>query len=328
MGSILITQAGVETSTIEENRRDESLCNFYMMLDIALAAGDSCFMTEEAYQHIYSYGDYFPAFLNLSWEEFNQKASLKGVNFNTYYYITSNFRSIYPKRVTNENEFEQQGMPKGKGGFEHSDSSEDFLCNILHWEKWHCDYLSAHPEEIKWEPESPFIANKNAVYEILEKEITSYIRRKYEERINKATNKKEEIRKIWDELFAEKVYHEKEDTTQPIKQNAIALFFHHVVMPSIDHHSMTACCKEIGGKVCQANYYQYEQELSSDEQQACGGSRQIYSIIKNNEKQYNSLDFHKGMFEFHDEKGRHLGEFLFDGTMNKEAQRNHDFRTL
>jgi len=59
-------------------------------------------------------------------------------------------------------------------------------------------------------------------------------------------------------------------------------------------------------------------------------SKKFYrtAIIKNNEKQYNSLDFHKGMFEFHDEKGRHLGEFLFDGTMNKEAQRNHDFRTL
>jgi hypothetical protein len=328
MGSILITQEGAETSTIEESRRNESLYNFYMMLDEALAEGDCCFMVEAAYQHVYSYGNYFPAFVNLSWEEFNRNESLKGVSYNTYNYITNNLRNIYPKKITNEEEFERTKTPRGKGGFEHADSRKDFLCNIARWKKWHCDYLTAHPKEIEWRENSYFISNVNVVYEILEEEILIYIGKKYKERINKANNAELEIKRIWNELFADKNYHINEDATQSMKNNVIALFFHHVVMPSIEHNSMTAYCKEIGRKVCQANYYQYEPELSTNEQQACGSSRQIYSIIKNGVKQYISLDFHKGMFEFHDNNGRHLGEFLFDGTWNKKAEEDHNFKTL
>lgn len=50
MGSILLTQEGLETSTIEEKSRNESLLNFYMMLDEALKAGDSFYMTEDSWQ--------------------------------------------------------------------------------------------------------------------------------------------------------------------------------------------------------------------------------------------------------------------------------------
>lgn len=329
MGSILITQEGVETSTIEESYRDKSLYNFYMMFNKALDAADSFFMTEDAYKHTYSYGDYFPSFLNLSWEEFCQKESLKGINFNTYNYITNNFRNLYPKSVTNAEDFDCQKAPKGRGGFEHSNDPKDFLCNILHWEKWHCDYLTTYPKEIKWEENSPFIPNINAVYEILKEEILLYIRRKYETRVGNATNKDQEINKICEELFKDKAYHVNEDIKEKLKSNAIALLFHKVVMNSFKTHAdMTAYCKKIGKRVCEVNYYQYEKDLSSKEQQLCASLRCIYGIIKNGEKQYISLDFHKGMFEFHDFWGRHLGEFYFDGTWNKKGEESHNLKTL
>lgn len=324
MGNILITQEGVETSTIEEKSRDESLRNFYEMIDKAKLSGDSCFMTEEAYCHTYSYGNPYPAFINLSWDEFRQIESLKGISQTTYDYITNNFWQIYPEQVANEKEFEEQNLPKGKGGFEHSDSLGDFLCNSPRWEEWHRDHLTNHPEDIKWEKSSPFIPNVKAVSEILQEEIWDYIRREYKEHINEADKER-----IWSKLLADdKVYHENEDATQPIKQNATVLFFHRVVLTSMDHEAMTAYCKKIGKKVCLANYYYHEKELSSREQRACGSLRQIYSIVKNGEKQYISLDFHKGMFEFHDSTGRHLGEFLFDGSWNKRAEEDHDLRTL
>lgn len=328
MGSILITQEGVETSTIEENHRDESLYNFYMMLNKALAAGDCFFMTEEAYAHEYSYGEYYPSFVHLSWDEFRQKESLRGVSWKTYYDITNNFRNRLPKKVTNEEEFERQNEPKGKGGFEHADNPEDFLYNIAHWEKWHCDYLTDHPEKTKREEDSSFIPNVDEVYKILKEEILSYIENKCRDRISQATNAEQEIKKIWDELFANKDYHDDQDITRPIKKNATALFFHHVVMRSKEQASMISYCKEIGDKVCRKNYYKYVAELSSEEQRACGSLRRIYCIEKNGGKQYISLDFHKGMFEFHDEKGRHLGEFLFDGTQNKKAEESHNLKTL
>lgn len=319
MGSILITQEGIETSTIDEDKRDKSLFNFYTMLEKAVKLGDCCFMTEATYGHKYSYGDYYPAFTIFSWDEFQQIESLKGISQITYNYITNNFHVIYPKKITNQEEFERENMPKGEGGFEHSDSSKDFLCNISNWKKWHQDYLTAYPEEIQWKSNS-HLSNIEAIYDILEKEVLIYIKGKYKERINKANDTEQEIKKIWDELFADKKYHK--------KQNGIALFFHQVVMPSKGHNEMTAYCKEIGKKVCEQNYYQYENELSTNEQRACQSLREIYGIVKNGEKQYISLDFHKCMFEFHDKKGIHLGEYFFDGTRNKGAEESHNLKTL
>ena len=319
MGSILITQEGIETSTIDEDKRDKSLFNFYTMLEEAVKLGDCCFMTEATYGHKYSYGDYYPAFTLFSWDEFQQIESLKGISQITYNYITNNFHVIYPKKITNQEEFERENMPQGEGGFEHLDSSKDFLCNISNWKKWHQDYLTAHPEKIRWELNS-HLSNIEAVYDILEEEILIYIKGKYKERINKANDTEQEIKKIWNELFADKKYHK--------KQNGIALFFHQVVMPSKGRNEMTAYCKEIGKKVCEQNYYQYENELSTNEQRACQSLREIYSIVKKGENQYISLDFHKGMFEFHDKKGIHLGEYFFDGTLNKDPDAKHNLRTL
>ena len=316
---MLITQEGIETSTIDEDKRDESLFNFYTMLEKAVKLGDCCFMTEATYGHKYSYGDYYPAFVNLNWEDFQKIESLKGISFNTYDYITNNFLYIYPKPLTAEKDFEKLNEPRGKGGFKYSNCPEDFLCCISRWNKWHSEYLTTHPEEIQWKSNS-HLSNIEAVYDILKEEVLIYIKGKYKEHINKANDTEQEIKKIWNELFADKKYHK--------KQNGIALFFHQVVMPSKGRNEMTAYCKEIGKKVCEQNYYQYENELSTNEQQVCGSLREIYGIVKNGEKQYISLDFHKGMFEFHDKKGIHLGEYFFDGTFNKKAEESHNLRTL
>lgn len=329
MGNILITQEGIETSTIDEDKRDKSLFNFYTMLEKAVKLGDCCFMTEATYGHKYSYGDYYPAFVNLNWEDFQKIESLKGISFNTYNYITNNFLYIYPKTLTAEKDFEKLNKPRGKGGFKYSNCPEDFLCCISRWNKWHSEHLTTHPEEIKWNKNAPFIPNVNAVYQILKEETLLYIKREYGGSIEKADNRKQKKERILDELLAEKGdYHINEDKMKPLKPNAIVLFFHRIVMPSKDHKEMTAYCKEIGKKVCEQNYYQYEGELSTNEQKACGSLREIYVIMKDGKKQYISLDFHKGMFEFHDEKGIHLGEYFFDGTRNKGAEESHNLRTL
>lgn len=327
MGSILITQEGVETNSIEVDSRDKSFFNFYTMLEKALKFGDCCFMTEATYKHSYSYGDYYPAFVNLNWEDFQKIESLKGISFNTYNYITNNFLYIYPKTLTAEKDFEKLNKPRGKGGFKYSNCPEDFLCCISRWNKWHCEHLTTHPEEIKWNKNALFIPNVNAVYQILKEETLLYIEREYGGSIEKADNRKQKIERILDKLLADKEdYHINEDKMKPLKPNAIVLFFHRIVMPSKGRNEMTAYCKKIGKKVCEQNYYQYEGELSTNEQKACGSLREIYSIVKNGEKQYISLDFHKGMFEFHDKKGIHLGEYLFDGTFNKKAEKSHDFK--
>lgn len=323
MGNILLTQEGLETSTIEERSRNESLLNFYMMLDEALKAGDSCFITEVATQYQYSYGEYFPKFLHLSWNEFRQIESLKGITQQVYEYITTSFQYRFTPKSLKEEEFEQQTLPRGRGGFEHSDSTSDFLCNVPRWEEWHCKYLTEHPDEIRWDENSSFIPNVEAVYKILKEEVLNYIKREYEKRISEAKIPEQEIEKIWSELCDEK----KISSCQKMERK-IVLSFHRVVMTSLSKKDLIAYCKEIGEKVCQANYYKYEPKLSSCEEKDCGSPRKIYSIVKAGKKQYISLDFHKGMFEFHDEYGIHLGEYLFDGTKNKDAEESHNLITL
>lgn len=94
---------------------------------------------------------------------------------------------------------------------------------------------------------------------------------------------------------------------------------------------MNSYTQEIGGKICLGNAYTYEYQLSVAESEANRREpRRIYSIEKNGLKQYISLDFAHGMFEFHDHKGKHLGEFHFDGSPNKSADSKgkHDFKTI
>ncbi|MGP1459981.1 MAG: hypothetical protein ACTTKF_00170 [Bacteroides sp.] len=286
-----------------------------------MKAGDSCFITEAACQYHYSYGEYFPKFLHLSWDEFRKIESLRGITQQVYEYITTSFQYRFTSCLKDEEEFEQQALPRSKGGFEHSDSPSDFLCNLPRWEKWHCDHLTAHPDEIRWDKNSPFIPNVEAVYKILKEEVLKYIKQEY-----KVKNSEQEIEKIWRELYVKKV--DSQGGRIPMKGKAIVLFFHRIVMASKSKAEMTAYCKEIGRKVCEANYYHDEPELTSCEQQTSGSQREIYSIVKNGVKQYISFDFHKGMFEFHDEKGNHLGEFMFDGTENKVAEKDHNLRCL
>ena len=85
--------------------------------------------------------------------------------------------------------------------------------------------------------------------------------------------------------------------------------------------------REIGTRLCQANYYTYDREVSdkNKERSGYGVLRVIFSIIgRQGKKQYISLDFEKGMFEYYDYLGRHMGEYRFDGSNNKRAERSHD----
>jgi hypothetical protein len=94
--------------------------------------------------------------------------------------------------------------------------------------------------------------------------------------------------------------------------------------------NLAAYTIEIGGKIAKSNYYEYDAQLSANETRAAGNSlRTIYKIIGNGgQLKYISLDHLHGMFEFHNFKGEHLGEFKFDGSFNSKAEPDHNFRTI
>ena len=313
MGNILQTIEGAEVALVAEENRESAIRAYMDMQDEASRQGDAFYMTKEAYEHPYSFGDYYPAFIQLSWEEFHANKVLQCISQNTYDALTNSMKFRWPNIVENVSEFEKNGLPRGEGGFEYAACSRDFLCNMSRWKKWHQEYYRTHPHEIDWSKGTDFLPNKDEALWIIRREIAAHM---------SVETMKERLKK--------EDYHIDEDALQPLKPNADVLLFHDEVMRSYPNgEGLEGYAMQIGGEICLANYYIYEPDLSEAERIRAGGSfRKIYSIVKNGRKQYISLDFHKGMFEFHDCHGAHLGEFRYDGSRNSEAQLDHDLKTL
>lgn len=108
----------------------------------------------------------------------------------------------------------------------------------------------------------------------------------------------------------------------------VGVTFHDKIMNDRDGSRM-ALAEKVGTEICETNFYVYEDKLTKDERKASGSHRKIFGIInKTGEKQYISIDFAHGMFEFHNHKGDHLGEFRFNGLPNSSADPTHSLRTL
>jgi hypothetical protein len=78
---------------------------------------------------------------------------------------------------------------------------------------------------------------------------------------------------------------------------------------------------EIGTLVAELNAWQYDEAVTKKNKNS-GQLRKIFKSKNCSSPSYLSIDFESayGMFELHDDKGRHLGEIKFiDGEMNGEA---------
>lgn len=90
-----------------------------------------------------------------------------------------------------------------------------------------------------------------------------------------------------------------------------------------------ACIRKWGKRICCANFYIYNRELSNREsRESKGEKRVIYYIERNGRMQYISLDLAHGMLELYDNHGNHLGEYRFSGTKNKDPNPSHNLKTL
>lgn len=94
----------------------------------------------------------------------------------------------------------------------------------------------------------------------------------------------------------------------------------HQLILSNDSGAKVACIDRIGTEICHVNYYIEEKTLANRERLFSNSKRKIFSIIHNKHKQYISLDFEKGRFEFFNERGEHQGEFYFDGSRSSKSR--------
>lgn len=82
----------------------------------------------------------------------------------------------------------------------------------------------------------------------------------------------------------------------------------------------------VGTEVARRNFYNYNEELSIEEEKLQKGSmRKIFQVQKNGRNIYLSIDFEKGnCFEVCDHYGVHQGEFRFDGNENDAPGTSQD----
>lgn len=81
----------------------------------------------------------------------------------------------------------------------------------------------------------------------------------------------------------------------------------------------TAQIRKMAENVAEINGYEFNPELSSCNQKLRKSLRQIFEAGRGRDKIYLSTDFEKGAFEVCDYRGKHLGEYSFEGKRTQQA---------
>lgn len=301
-GLLRFFKRSLDVGLVDAQYRDRQLSG---LVDIMLRASEEnqVVLGDGMASCQYSFGA-LEKLLYSDWNDFENNPALKGIGFNTYLRLIDCFTiNPCPNEINNQ-AYKAYLNRKGYIGLAKFGIPAILLpytYDYQSYNNWQSDWYRMNPSEIIWSADSPFLPNLEYVETVLGEELVSA--GKYEYTVGDA---------------------------QDSRVHKLAIAFHDKVM-RMKGGQINPYTLEIGGKICLGNAYTFEKQLSKNESKACGGDpRSIYSIEKEGVKQYISLDFAHGMFEFHNVKGTHLGEFHFDGSPNKPADLTgkHNFMTI
>ena len=314
MGSLLIKAEGLETASIPVKDRDAAVLGFYKMRDMAERHDDRFYALQEVYESIYSYGAFYPGFLNMPWAVFSQQGSLRGICETTYELMVSFSKCPGMETLRVEADFLKKNEPRAFSGYGNHASHAVYVCSIPEWEEWRRHWFLLHPEKIDWsKADNAWIPRPEKVRAIARREL---LLKTIEDLKNGGD----------DEISA---HRKAKSFVDRVPDTAIVVEFHNRVMRS-KGGEMVAYAERIGTEICEANYYRHELELSELERQRADNSfRKVFSIQNScGKSQFLSIDFVHGMFEALDEHGVHQGELHFDGSFNSGAEIDHSFKCM
>ena len=289
MGNILIIKDGLETSSIPETRRDKALLDFFHMKNKAEMRGHIFYLSEAVFFHSYSYGFYYPGFVNLTYDEIRSISSLKGIEQTTIELVQT-YMIECPNPHVAEADFLSYDMPRAKSGFFNPPClSEDYIYDFHTFCDWERKWNSQNQAKIEWKDNMiEFMPRPDLTNMILMREINSHKCRKEVKDMLKAGCNHTHI------------FH---DGIVAFKGTELKAYF---IM--------------IAHEVLLANYYTYEPLLSQMESKHTCSPRKIYSLItKSGKRHFISLDCAHGMLEICDDHGTHIGEYRIAGTFNSQA---------
>lgn len=295
-GSLLVTADELETAYIPEKERDKAVLGFYDMKSEAERHHDRFYVLEEVYTHPFTYGEFYPSFMNMSWKEFQECKTLKGISQTTFEMMQSFCKNPVIATLGSEAEFMIKEEPQARSGYSNPTGTSVFVKDLGSWEEWHRKWNVVHQDQIDWTGvDNNWLPRPDLVHWILRRELIVNLGKEEAERIDDC--------------------------------DVVSVFYERVMRRK--GGKIEAYASSIGGEICQCNYYRHESELSTLERQYAKSLRDIYSIINQEGKiQFISIDFLHGMFEFHNDKGDHLGEFRFDGSPNSVAETGHSLKCL
>lgn len=310
MSYLFLVSDSFELSNIPREERDEIFASFCKAVSLAQRQGDTLFGTNDLQTRNYSYGSFFWNFLYGGWESIDADPNLNGIS-NVTHSLYTNLLYAMPGLVTeieSLNQFAQMYADSHNGhlGFKTMNAPVPYISCFRSFNVWKCPWLSLNQDAINWEGVTNiFLPNSEYSEMILKDEI--------------------ELRKKQLQIQGK----EKELSQLKEMPGDIALVFHNGV---VRHKGadIGTYAREVGGKVLEANYYQFDPELTKAEREASNNRRRyIYKLLNRNEEyQYVSIDHGHGMFEYHNSKGEHLGENRFDGGYNSGSEVDHNLRTL
>lgn len=299
MGNLFIDSENLEIHEIKLTERDNKIKDFIDALECIKKNRDVLYSVDLD-QEKFSYGNLFNDFIFPTWEAFRSNPNLRGVSQTTYELFYSSMFQL-PSLVSTEpftkTSFDHQfsGTHYGYTGFYQDNSTSKYVHSPDSHFKWVCDWLCLHQDEIKWNTTETWLPNKVKIEKILLSELSK-------QRIRVPDNPTED---------------------------EICNLFYEDVMKKKSGDSPEAYIQDVASRILETNYYIREEELTRKEAQMCDSKRLIFSVINpDKKKQYISIDYKHGMFEYHDQNGKHLGEYRFNGQLNKAADNSHNLRCL
>lgn len=294
MGKLFAVSEGFEIKEINPSDRDRVVIDYCKMIFEAEQASDCFFVEDDIYHREFSYGNITDLMYG-KWDEIKSDSRFEGISQKAMNLIGQNMFHPFGGRSVSKADFDCETEPKCYNGFDNGCENLQLPCVyvkcIASWYAWRRKWFQDNPHLIDWsQAEESFLPCPKAINSILKRELMQH-----------GINPENIARKELVFQFEKKVLSHK-------ARNGMR----------------EAYIRQIGEEICLANFYKFEPEISTFNQQQKKSLRAIYSIRnKEGKKQYISLDFEKGMFEYHNEHGDHLGEYHFEGTSNKKAEPDH-----
>lgn len=297
MGYLIINHL---TFTLDDEKSNKifSLTNFLDAGNYARKNRDTINSTSELFSHNFKWGYFYDDFVYKNYSELIQNDKWNWLPqtlhqaFMTFFFQNPSGRSDFANIDEFFDCYKHENL--GSIGCECKTISTD-VYDILSWHLWKNSFYRENPCQYIWKSKDHnFLPNKSFSDSILEREIRS---------------------------------HGKENKLIE-NHNNLGLTFHNEVM-KLKGPDLRAYTIQIATEVAEANFYKFEKDLSIAEKDYAKAPRKIFSTInKDGEKMYLSIDHAHGMFELHNFRGEHQGEFKFDGSFNSKPDQSHNLMTI